>query len=43
MGKDCIGIVVVLLLGVLGVDREVIMEDYMLFVEYIKGKYDVIV
>lgn len=42
-GKDRTGIAAALLLGALGVDREVIMEDYMLSAEYIKGKYDAIV
>ena len=42
-GKDRTGIAAALLLGALGVDRKVIMEDYMLSAEYLKGKYDAIV
>lgn len=39
-GKDRTGIAAALLLAALGVDRETIMEDYLLSAEYIKGKYD---
>ena len=42
-GKDRTGIAAALLLGALGVDRKVIIEDYMLSAEYLKGKYDAIV
>lgn len=42
-GKDRTGIAAALFLGALGVDRETIMEDYLLSAEYIKGKYDYII
>ncbi|MDR2404343.1 MAG: tyrosine-protein phosphatase [Spirochaetaceae bacterium] len=38
-GKDRTGIGAALLLSALGVDREIIMEDYLLSREYIRGKY----
>lgn len=42
-GKDRTGIAAALLLSALGVDKNTILEDYMLSAEYIKGKYDYIV
>lgn len=39
-GKDRTGIAAALLLASLGVDRETIMEDYLLSARYIKGKYE---
>jgi len=42
-GKDRTGIAAALFLSALGVDRNIIMEDYMLSAEYIKGKYDFII
>lgn len=39
-GKDRTGIAAALLLASLGVDRETIMEDYLLSTRYIKGKYE---
>lgn len=41
-GKDRTGIAAALLLSVLGVDRETIMEDYMLSAKHIPKKYDFI-
>ena len=42
-GKDRTGIGAALLLSALGVSREIVIEDYMLSAEYIKGKYDYII
>lgn len=39
-GKDRTGIAAAFLLASLGVDRETIMEDYLLSAPYIKGKYE---
>lgn len=39
-GKDRTGMGAALLLASLGVDRETIMEDYLLSAQYIKGKYE---
>lgn len=39
-GKDRTGIAAALFLASLGVDRETIMEDYLLSARYIKGKYE---
>lgn len=42
-GKDRTGIAAALVLSALGVNRTVVMEDYMLSAEYIKGKYDFLI
>lgn len=42
-GKDRTGIAAALILSALEVDRSVVMEDYMLSAEYIKGKYDFLI
>lgn len=39
-GKDRTGLAAAFLLASLGVDRETIMEDYLLSAQYIKGKYE---
>ncbi|MEG1684878.1 MAG: tyrosine-protein phosphatase [Bacteroides sp.] len=39
-GKDRTGIAAALFLSSLNVEREIIMEDYLLSAEYLKGKYD---
>lgn len=42
-GKDRTGVGAALFLASLGVDRSIIMQDYLLSNEYLKGKYDFIV
>lgn len=42
-GKDRTGMAAVYLLSALGVDRETVIQDYLLSATYIKGKYDFIV
>lgn len=42
-GKDRTGMAAAYLLSALGVDRETVIQDYLLSAEYIKGKYDFIV
>ncbi len=42
-GKDRTGFGAALFLAALGVDRETIIEDYMLSAEYLQGKYDDII
>lgn len=42
-GKDRTGVAAALFLAALGVDRETILDDYLLSAEYIKGKYDFII
>ena len=42
-GKDRTGIAAALLLSALGVDKETVMQDYLLSAEYIKGKYDFLI
>ena len=39
-GKDRTGVGAALILAALGADRETIFRDYLLTVEYLKGKYD---
>lgn len=41
-GKDRTGIAAALFLSAVGVDKEIILEDYMLSAKYIEGKYDAI-
>ena len=42
-GKDRTGITAALILAALGVDRDTIMEDYLLTNECLKGKYDFLI
>lgn len=42
-GKDRTGIAAALILSALGVERSIILEDYLLSAECIKGKYDALI